>query len=180
MTPQTPNPNRPASPRPDAPEARELSPLERAELRAAELREHGNNDIDDTVDEFYINPNMIPEGWVYEWKRRSVLGFEDPSDQVNLQRRGWEPVPKSRHPELMPAGYTGNEVLRKGLVLMERPKVISQEARDRELQKARAQVRTKEEQLTTAPPGQLQRHDSTGKSLVAVKKGYEAIPIADS
>jgi len=147
-----------------------------AAARAAELRNH--SDTDSGSDEFFVEPGIIPDGWSYEWKMRTVLGAEDPAHQVALQRKGWEMVPASRHPEMMPLGYTGTMIIRKGMVLMERPLVITQEARDIENRRARLQVRAKEEQLSAAKPGEFERANK-GENLARIKKGYEAMPIPE-
>jgi hypothetical protein len=158
------------------PVAKEETPRERAERRAAELR--GHSDVDDGTDEFFVEPGIIPDGWSYEWKTRTVLGAEDPAHQVALQRKGWEVIPASRHPEMMPLGYKGVEIIRKGMVLMERPLSITEEARQAEARRARLQVRAKEEQLSAAKPGEFGR-DNKGDSLAKIKKGYEAMPIPE-
>jgi hypothetical protein len=155
---------------------REEDPRERAARRAAEIR--GNlGDMEEGPDDFYINQSDIPDGWSYEWKRKSVWGQEDPSYQVQLARMGWEPVPADRHPSYMPDKGNYTTIERKGMVLMERPKELTDEARAIELKKARNQVRQKEAQLNVAPDaGQFDR-DNKGSPLVKVKKSYEAIPI---
>lgn len=144
-----------------------------AAARAAALREHGGLD-EDGIDEFYVNPSDIPDGWAYEWKRDTVLNQEDPAYQVSLARAGWEPVPADRHPSYMPKGKF-DSIRRKGMVLMERPQVIVDEARERELRKARDQVQVKEAQLNSTPDGQFGRDDPRVKPKI--KRGYEA-PIA--
>jgi hypothetical protein len=154
----------------------EEDPRKRAAKRAAELREHGS--LDEGTDKFYIDPSIIPDGWSYEWRTHTILGKEDPSYEVNLARRGWEPVPRSRHPFLMPEGYTGETILRDGQMLMERPAEITNEAKAREYRSARDQVRAKEEQLGAAPPGQFGR-DNKGAPLANVKKSFESIPIPE-
>lgn len=159
-------------------DAKEMSPRERAAARTAELMKGGGGVIDEGVDEFHIDPAVIPDGWSYEWKARTILGAEDPAYQVSLARKGWESVPVSRHPEMMPVGYTGKEITRKGMVLMERPQEISDQARSAELRKARLQVRAKEEQLSAAPAGQFERTNK-GNDMAKVKKGYEAMPIPE-
>jgi hypothetical protein len=163
--------------RPEA-SVKEESPRERAARRAAELKAHRNGDLDDGTDEFFVEPGVIPDGWTYEWKTKTVLGAEDPAHQVKLARDGWEAVPASRHPEMMPAGYTGVEITRKGMVLMERPAEITEEVRRIEARRARLQVKAKEEQLSAAPSGQFERSNK-GNDLVKVKKGYEAMPIPE-
>ena len=163
--------------RPDMrPAMREEDPRARAARRAAELRDHRNGDLDEGTDEFAIDPSDIPEGWSYEWKRRTVLGAEDPAYQVALARAGWEPVPTSRHPSYMPMGGDYPFIERKGMILMERPLEITDDARNTELRKARMQVRQKEAQLNSAEGGQFERQNKD-QSLVKVKRSYEAIPI---
>jgi hypothetical protein len=166
------------APRPSTPETfAEEDPRTRAARRAAELHEHlGAGLDDDGVNEFYIDPRIIPDGWSYEYKRFTVLGAQDPSYQVSLAMKGWEAVPASRHPELMPDNYKGVTIDRKGMVLMERPAVITAEAVAREHRKAVGQVRQKEEQLNGAPPGTGPR-DNKGTPMVNIKRSYEAIPI---
>jgi len=158
-------------------EKKEMSPRERAELRTKELLEHGDIS-DEGSDEFYVDLSSIPDGWDYQWKRRSIYGVEDPAYDVQVARQGWQSVPLNRHPEMMPRNHKGNEITRSGLVLMERPKQITDQIRVAEDRKARLQVRIKEEQLTQAPSGQFDR-SFKGESLVKVKHGYEAMPVID-
>jgi len=153
---------------------REEDPRARAARRAAELRDHGS--LDEGEDKFKFDLSIIPDGWSYEWKMLEVLGKQDPSYQVNLARKGWEAVPRSRHPEMMPDNYAGNTIVRDGMMLMERPKEITDEARAKENKAARDQVRGKEEQLGAAPVGHFERSNK-GAPLAVVKKSYESIPI---
>ena len=153
-------------------------PRERAARRAAELRGHDTDLGDDGADEYYIEKGIIPDGWSYEWKMRTVLGAEDPAHQVALARKGWEIVPAARHPELMPMGYMGGDITRKGMVLMERPLEITQEANRKALLLARTQMRDKEAQLTQAKGGEFDRTNQ-GDPLVKISKKYEAIPIPE-
>lgn len=151
-------------------------PRARAAKRAAELREHGS--LDDGEDKYYIDPKIIPDGWSYEWKTFTVLGKENPSYQVSLAGKGWEAVPRTRHPELMPANHRGETIEREGMILMERPLEITQEAQNRDKRAAREQVRSKEQQLNGAPSGQFAR-DAHPQTKANIKKSYEAIPIPE-
>ena len=165
---------------PQAQEAKPVDPndpMERARRRAAELREHGS--FDPGSDKFAFDLSIIPPGWTYEWKRNTVLGASDPSYQVSLAQRGWEFVPASRHPEMMPIGYEGATIDRDGMRLMERPAVITEDARDREKQDARELVRGKEAQVTGNPAGDNSPfdRDNKGKALNSIKKSYEAMDI---
>ena len=161
----------------DAPEpivAIEESPRDRATRRAAELRGHIGN-MDQGTDDFFVPPEYIPDGWSYEWKRKTNVGMEDPAYQVQLARMGWEPVPASRHPAMMPDDNKYQIIERKGLVLMERPLEITEEARQIERQRARNQIRQKEAQLASAPDGTLTRDHAQIKPKIS--KSYEPIPI---
>jgi hypothetical protein len=164
------------SPASAAPALSEDDPRARAAARAAHLRDHGALDVGS--DEFYINPAIIPDGWSYEYKRVTVLNQPDPSYQVLLQMRGWEAVPRTRHPELMPDNWTGNTIEKKGMILMERPMEITESARAMDRAAARELVQSKEQQLSGAPPGQFER-DNKGTPLAKIRKSYEkgmAIP----
>ena len=155
---------------------REEDPRVRAARRAEEIRNHLGT-MDEGTDEFYIDPRDIPPGWSYEWKRKVVMGKEDPAYQVHLARMGWEPVPASRHPSYMPEGTSVATIERKGMILMERPSELSEEARAIEQRRARNQVKQKESQLNSAPEGTMQRTRSDGTALTSIKKSYEAIPV---
>jgi hypothetical protein len=130
--------------------------------------------VDEGSDKFYIDQRMIPDGWDYNWKRKTVYGMEDPAYQVSLARTGWEPVPTERHPTMMPSGnYPVIE--RDGMVLMARPKVISERFENAEKKKARDQVKIREQSLNQSPDGQFGRDHREVQAKI--KKGYEAIPI---
>lgn len=167
----------PPSRPPMRPEMKAEDPRARAARRAAEIR--GNiGSMDEGVDEFYIDPTDIPPGWSYEWKRHTVAGAEDPSYAVSLARKGWEPVPVDRLPHLMPASSKDQYVTRKGMILMERPAELTDEARNIEERRARLQVRNKEAQLGEARPGEFSRNNKDAP-LAKVKKGWEAVPIPE-
>lgn len=148
--------------------ANEEDPRARAARRAAEVRGH-LGDMDEGTNDFPLPP--APDGWTYEWKRKSVMGQEDPAHMTDLLRKGWEPVPASRLPHMMPSGSTYDSVERKGMILMERPTELVEEARQLNLRRARNQVRVKESQLAGTPEGTMDRVNPS------IKKGYEPMPI---
>ena len=167
-----------APPRPEMrPVMREEDSRTRAARRAAELRDHSGS-VPEGTDEFEIDLSEIPDGWEYEWKAKYVLGQEQSSQMLAYRRAGWEEVPTSRHPSYMPLNTDLPFIERKGMVLMERPKEISDEARAMELRRARAQVRQKEAQLNSADSGQFERSNKD-QSLVKINRSYESIPIPD-
>jgi hypothetical protein len=160
------------------PSMRDEDPRERAKKRADAIRNNRSGiDLDD-VDRFAIDHNMIPDGWTYEWKRHTIYGQEDPSYQVRLAAGGWEPVPANRdarHLALMPTGWKNPIIERDGMILMERPLELTEEARDVELRRARGQVRAKEQQLASTPDGTMTReHERVRPSI---KKGYEPMAV---
>ena len=154
-----------------------VSSIKSAKKRAEEIRKHLGS-LDEGTDDFYVDLDKIPDGWSYDWKRFTVLGMEDPAYQVALRRAGWTPVPAARHPEMMPADSKDEAILRKGMILMERPQEISDEVRAIDKQRARDQVRVKEQQLNEAPNGQFERKNKDSP-LAKVKKSYEAVPIPE-
>ena len=148
---------------------------ERARRRSADVREN-IGDLDQGLDEFYIDPRIIPEGWSYEWKMNTVLGQPNPAYQVQLQRMGWDCVPAERHPEMMPAGDKHSIIERKGMVLMERPADLTEEAKNIETRKARRQMQSKQEQLGQTKPGEFERNNKD-TALVKIKTRYEPVQI---
>lgn len=91
-------------------------------------------------DRFDFDRSIIPAGWDYQWKTKTVKNWEWIDHQVELAANGWEPVPAERHPGVfMPAGYTG-PVERGGLVLMERDMRLTAQARSMERRAADSQL----------------------------------------
>ena len=146
---------------------------ERAAKRVAALRDQLDS-LPEGNDEFYLPLDIIPDGWSYEWKRYTVLNAQDPSYQVALAQTGWEAVPASRHPDLMPLNWDRSHIERKGMILMERPLEITQEMKRRDDKNARDAVRQKAEQLGQAPAGHFERTKGRGVSSVELNRGYES------
>lgn len=156
------------------PPMREEDPRAAASRRAAEIMQHLGG-LDEGTDDFYIEPHKIPDGWSYEWKRKTIYNQEDPAYQVQLARTGWEAVPASRHPEMMPANGNYHTIERKGMQLMMRPKVITEQFRNIDQRNAKEQVKHKEAQLGAAPEGQFGRDHAQVKPKIS--KGYEPMPV---
>lgn len=142
----------------------EMANDERLARRVAELRNHNNANLDEGVDKF--SAPSPPSGWSYEWKMKSVNGWEDPNANNRISMGGWEAVDAKRHPEMMPKGHSG-EIEREGMILCERPAVITNDRKDRDLQNARNQVKTKEGQLDPKGRGGLMnREDANARMKV--------------
>jgi hypothetical protein len=163
---------RPAAPPVETPVSED--PRERAARRLAQLQGNWGTDMPpdtDSTDRFYFDPLIIPDGWSYEWKTFEVLGKQDPHYQVELSITGWEAVPAKRHPELMPEDWAGATIDRQGMRLMERPKVITENAQERERRKARLQVSNKEASLAGETAGAFDERKPV------IKRSTESIAI---
>ena len=130
--------------------------LARAEARIRQLR--GNPDLQGTERDKYWAPSP-PDGFDYQWKLKSVMNQDDIDRIRQNEMNGWEPVPLSRHPELMPRGWKGDTIEVGGLVLMERPMLFTQEAREEERRAARDAILTKEAQMREGRAGDLGRRE---------------------
>lgn len=119
----------------------------RAAARLAEIRalEVDNGPDGPEIEEIFpLQAHEIPDGWSYEAKRFSVYNKEDPQYMATVMRGGWTPVPASRHPQLLYAGYIGETIIKDGMILVERPKVKTEEVRRKYDWNARAVVVAKE------------------------------------
>jgi len=81
--------------------------------------------------QYHIPKELIPDGMVYQWRRKSTLGEPDLANISNLKRNGWREVPADRHPEY--------PVELEGLVLMECPEMFVAQSRAEERQAAMAE-----------------------------------------
>jgi len=78
---------------------------------------------------FDFDVNKIPPDMVYEWKRVTIGGKEDPENMILCEQNGWTPVPNERHPELVGArAPAGEAIVRGGQMLMQLPKQYKEEA----------------------------------------------------
>ena len=147
----------------DADDERETRPgyvdhMDRARRRISELRaQYGDIDTEESdvyLDRFYAES---PPGWTYEWKTHTVFNKTFPHYTTQLLRSGWAPVPANRHRELLYPEYQDESIIIDGLMLMERPKELTDRRRMRERIKATDQVRNSEAKLVEAPAGTAPR-----------------------
>jgi hypothetical protein len=139
--------NKPRIPRETTPEP--LREPIRAEARKVRKRRGDVNPL-------YIDPKMIPAGVTWEWKRLTLLGQRNPGYEVSLRENGWEPVDCKQVPEMMPPGWKG-AVERDGLILMERPAYLTEEARQEDIAMARQNLAAQMGQNAQTPQGTLSR-----------------------
>ena len=131
-------------------------------------------------DMFYIPVDEIPEGSSYEWKRHSVVGQEDPFYIAQLREQGWEPVDPKRHPNWLPPGYSMPAIIKHGMILMERPIELTNEARAESRQMANKQIREAEQRLGMTPKDTMTRdHDGAKPRIVKEIGRMTSIPIEE-
>ena len=153
-------------------EVRDEDPRAKAERRANEILASLGDNIDVVNDDFYIDPTSIPDGWDYNWKRYDVLGQSQTIYLNGLRQTGWDFVPASRHPEKVGPDYKDSAIIIRGMVLMERPKIISDRIKSAYDTAARDQMRAKERQLNDAPPGTNERVGTLAGQQV-IRKSWE-------
>lgn len=125
----------------------------------------------DTEDKYYIPEEYIPDGFSVEWKNTHIMGKEvDNAYHLKLQEGGWMAAPVELFPNLIPVGYTLPHILRDGMILMIRPKQITEQVREAEFRRARSQISDKMQQLTQTEQGNMDR------VIDKFSKAYEAAP----
>lgn len=126
------------------------------------------------ADQFYIDPDVVPAGFEYEWKRLEVYGKDDRGYEAELLRHGWVPVQHEDHP-----GYFGPRGL-KGHVTRMGQGLYSMDSHSHSLRKryqylkAKETVLDQEASIGLAPPGTAERkHPGIRPSI---KTEYEPGP----
>jgi hypothetical protein len=106
---------------------------------------------DDTPDRLRIPSEKIPEGMSLQWVTDTCLGQAMAQHRQLFERMGWTPV----HQEDFDGVYNGmfmpmnapGEINVEGLVLMARPKELTDKAKRSDYKKARDQLEIKERAL---------------------------------
>lgn len=124
---------------------------------AAERGDDWNNrtrKIKGQVDYFDMVKDEIPSGHSYEWKTYSIYGKVEVQAHLIQRENGWTPVPADRHP-IMPR--VGDSIIHDGMILMERPKHLTDEARAEDSTAAAEALRMGKQQASRTEVGQLDR-----------------------
>lgn len=169
-------------------EERMPSRMERAEAvpkgRAVAIGRDGKpiwRRVTGNVDQYHVDPRIIPDGWTYEWKRETIYNEPDPAYQAELASNGWTPVPAERHDGIfLPVGTTG-AIRRGGLILMERPSILTEEARREDKRNADAALRSAYEVrgLMNADPGFVDFDHNGARKASFVNREVERAPSRD-
>ncbi len=142
------------------------APRERKNIREDDSRSRRANKKG--RDKFYVPPELIPNGWVVEWKRASCLGKPEEADYgMDLSDAGWKPASMEHFKTLMPADYTGKTIERGGQVLMTRPKHMRDADRKLDYEEAVNQVKDKLSEIGMTGQGELKR------VVTGFNRGYE-------
>lgn len=102
-----------------------------------------------TKDIFDIPPELIPDGYEFQWCAVTVIGNSEILMDQNLMmaENGWRPVKADRYPgRFMPEGHKG-AIVRGGQMLMERPKILCEEARAEDIAIAKRQITDRDQSL---------------------------------
>lgn len=167
----------PAPPREEMrPDMRAEGSREEADRLAREWFSHLDS-LGPQRDKYHVDPAKIPDGWSYEWRTFTVVNKENPQYQVEMQRAGWRPVPAKRHPELMPKGWKDAVVLIDGMMLMERPRAITEFQQERDSRAARAPIEHIRAKLTGVPQGQFPRGVGGAPANVSTQFGPMDMPV---
>lgn len=92
----------------------------------------------------------------FEFKRHTCKGQEDPYYLSMMRRQGWEPVVVDDIPEMGGEGESGPVII-DGMLLMARPKELTDKARSEVKRLADQQIADRNKQMGVAPSGHAPR-----------------------
>ena len=128
---------------------------------------------DQSADPFAVPDELKDPNYDLQWCRVSVLGQEDLPHQIELQEQGWRFVQADSprwNGRMMPKGYKGN-IFREGLALMERPMVLTEEARRESAMKVREQSKNQREQFGMALPSGFSGDTAAARQHTFARQG---------
>lgn len=75
------------------------------------------------VDPYDISKLSIPYWMSYRWVRKSLFGVDDPLSISEAMKKGWRPVRRDEHPDIVASVLSANDEYIEcgGLALMKRP-----------------------------------------------------------
>jgi len=135
-------------------------------------------------DEFEIPKSEWPAGWDYQWNTMSVHGNQDiVIGQYNhMQAQGWRAVPAERHAgKFLPKNAKG-AIIKKGMILEERPTTLGDEARREDQLAAKRLISDRNESLKltgvqkSLPDGFAARNDVSGIRM-QIDKSLDVVEI---
>ena len=148
------------------------------EMRGRTRTNHLRKDDADEVDPKYIPPELIPEGWTFQWKNVTVLGqpIEElvPGYRATMEMNHWEPVPAALLRSILPRSYTGRTVEMGGQMLMMQQTYLAEQSKSRNEKNANDLMQSSAKKLGVAGTGELDRKVQT------VRRTYEKMAVPDA
>ena len=163
--------NKGGRPRRSSPRTALLRRETREEPRDDQRAERGNlvRRRSRTEDRLYIDRKRVPPGMSWEWKRESCFGQPDPDHMTALKENHWEEVDASRYP--------GLNTKKPGLVLMQRPQYLTDDARAEDKDWADARLEQRRVEALQTPPGTFTRAHKSARENTFVRKSYEPMTV---
>lgn len=134
----------------------DAAPIKASTSRIDRGEEWGNRSrkVKGAIDYYNLAHGLAPSDAIYQWKSYSIYGQEQKVKQIVYQENGWSAVPATRHPQLP---SMDSLIIHEGLILMEQPKHLYQEARREEEKAHKEQLRSGYESIAKTPSGQMDR-----------------------
>ncbi len=131
-----------------------------------------------SANQFHVPESLMEAGWSMQWVRAECLGKADPANITDHMENGWTPVPASRKgfSEFFRTGGA-EHIEREGLILMERPVQLTEQALAEDYAAAMNERNAQVEEfaLSDLPMGFDKGY---GKAQKRVKRGApEGIPL---
>lgn len=124
-----------------------------------------------TENPYDVPRELIPEGMSWEWKSESILGQRKDDHMAHLKDNHWRPVDQEKYPNLV--------CKKDGMVLMERPKYLTQDARREDLDIALERVQSVAQNVTETPSGQMTRAHPSVRANSRVHRDYNVAIAGD-
>lgn len=127
----------------------------------------------DTYDGFAVPTELKEKDWDYQWVRISTHGQEDIDNQVAMQSNGWRPVPADRagwRGRFMAADYKG-PIAKSGLMLMERPMMLTEQAKAETDARYREQKMQQSQKFGLALPEGFSAATDRARANTGIKRG---------
>lgn len=121
---------------------------------------------------FSLDMNAVPQGYVMEFKRHSIMGMQDTRNQVLIRQFHWVPVPHSMQPHIL-GHLCKNEdehIIVDGQGLYMRPKYLNDEAM--------AETKSETDYVLSQQLQSLRltSKDQVGERFTKIKKQTVAVP----
>ena len=128
-----------------------------------------------TPDKYKFPPSIeakLPTDLSFQWVRNTIVGQEDPQWRGGFEKTGWTPVHQEDFDGLLDGVFMrkgdASEINVGGMVLMARPKELSDKAKLQQQREARQQVAIREQALLNGDVGVTL--DGTHKSALSTNR----------